>query len=192
VTDKGKTKSEAAAVEDILDEAHAIELEEKLAGMSDADVDTFLAKAGVTQADLDKSDARERELYEASRKSKVVPIGSRRRRDVVVAAGSLGIAASFMAVLSAAGAITLAVGAKPTTPIGTVTAATASADDAGPPSSTAQDLRYKALREFALGEYPGCIRDFDEAKALDPAGDNDLAIRNARHYAAIFMQPRDQ
>jgi hypothetical protein len=194
VTDDKHDKSDADAVADILEEARAIELEERLAAMSDEEVSAHLAKAGVTEADLDESAVRERELYEKAksttpRHDNVVDIRSRRRRDVIVVGSTLGLAASFALVMMAAGAMTVAIGAKPT-PTETVTAATAATAGADLPAQ-ARDLRFQAFREFALGYYQDCIKHFDEAKALDPTGDKDLAIVGTRATATSMLEMRD-
>jgi len=58
------------------------------------------------------------------------------------------------------------------------------------PFERARILRHDALQRCALGAYRECIAALDEARALDPSGENASAIREARAAAARSEQPR--
>jgi len=57
------------------------------------------------------------------------------------------------------------------------------------PLERAQALRQKALEQCAAGAYRECIAGLDEAKLLDPNGENASAIGQARAAAASAEQP---
>jgi len=57
------------------------------------------------------------------------------------------------------------------------------------PLERAQALRQKALEQCAAGAYRECIAGLDEAKVLDPSGENASAIGQARAAAASAEQP---
>jgi RNA polymerase sigma factor (sigma-70 family) len=52
------------------------------------------------------------------------------------------------------------------------------------PLERARLLRQNALQRCAVGAYPECIAQLDQARALDPSGENAKAIRDARAAAA--------
>lgn len=58
------------------------------------------------------------------------------------------------------------------------------------PLERARALRQKALEQCAAGAYRDCITGLDQAKALDPGGENASAIGQARAAAARAEQPR--
>jgi RNA polymerase sigma factor (sigma-70 family) len=64
------------------------------------------------------------------------------------------------------------------------------AREAFAPLERARALRQNALEQCAAGAYPECIAALDQAKALDPSGENARAIGEARAAAASAVQPR--
>ncbi|HEX2670822.1 MAG TPA: hypothetical protein VHM25_08120, partial [Polyangiaceae bacterium] len=64
------------------------------------------------------------------------------------------------------------------------------AREAFAPLERARALRQKALEQCAAGAYPECIAALDQAKALDPEGENARAISEARAAAESSRQPR--
>jgi hypothetical protein len=57
------------------------------------------------------------------------------------------------------------------------------------PLERARILRQNALQRCAAGAYPECIAALDQAQALDPSGENTIAIRDARARAATSAEP---
>ena len=52
------------------------------------------------------------------------------------------------------------------------------------PLERARILRHDALQQCAAGAYPECLFKLDQARALDPSGEDASAIRDARNAAA--------
>lgn len=58
------------------------------------------------------------------------------------------------------------------------------------PQEVAAEKRRAAFERCAEGAYRPCLDLFDEAKGLDPAGDQDEAVRRARKAATDALEPR--
>jgi DNA-directed RNA polymerase specialized sigma24 family protein len=59
------------------------------------------------------------------------------------------------------------------------------------PVEQAALLRRQAQRELVAGDATGCLRDLDEARTLDPAGDKVPETARARNDALLMLQPKD-
>jgi len=53
-------------------------------------------------------------------------------------------------------------------------------------------LRDDALQQCRAEAYPECVAELDEAKALDPIGDDSSAVRDARGAAEQALRPASQ
>jgi len=202
-------KLTAKQLERILKEARAHELVDKADAMSDEEVAKRLAKAGVTEADQQAALARQRKKLEARLRAdtpkglapearlradtpvKREAVRRWRPRNVIAVAfgGGVAFVAAMQLLLVSFGAMFVGVGAMPTTPIPSVTAA--GAPDAGPVSAEAHELRYRALSAYTLGHYAECLQLLDQAKAIDPAGDEAMEVWAAR-TSALHFQPTTQ
>jgi len=58
-----------------------------------------------------------------------------------------------------------------------------------PPQDRARVLREHGLEQCAAANYAECLRELDEAKGIDPIGDEASAIRDARAAAARALAP---
>jgi hypothetical protein len=58
------------------------------------------------------------------------------------------------------------------------------------PLERARVLRQNALQRCAVGAYPECVAALDQARDLDPSGENASAIRDARAAAASSERAR--
>jgi hypothetical protein len=164
----------------VLYEAHAEDVAEKTAAMTEAEKDAALAKMGTSRAGLKASLAARRATYEAEARkkepSRVAPLSSWRTRilpwaAILSGAFASGSFATSLAVYQRVSSLPLATFAAP--PIGTGAAA----------EDRARQLRYEALRMLALGNYAQCISNLDEARTLDPQGEGDAALASARRRA---------
>jgi len=162
----------------VLYEAHAEDVAEKTAAMTEAEKDAALAKMGTSRAGLKASLAARRARYEAEAEqkepSRVVVLPAWRTRILPWAAllagvGATGSFATSLAIYQRVASLPLATYAAP--PIDTTAA------------DRARELRQEALRMFALGSYAQCISDLDEARRLDPQGEGDAALASARQRA---------
>jgi len=159
----------------VLYEAHAEDLAEKTAAMTEAEKDAALAKMGKSRAGLKASLAARRARYEAEAKKKEpsrVAAPSWRTRILPWAAlltgvGATGSFATSLAIYQRVSSVPMPTFAAP--PIDT--------------DAAARERRYEALRMLALGNYVQCISDLDEARRLDPLGEGDAALASARRRA---------
>ncbi len=183
-------KTDVETVASLVDEARALELEDKLAKMSDEEVAAYLATAGVTKADLDESAAREKKLYEQALangpQSNVVTLASRRKRDAVMVMSSLAVAAALVLMLSAGGLITI----NPTVPPLNASAAAGGISDQDQ-KDIARANRYEAFEAFARHEWKESITLFNFARDRDPKGDDAPSIVAARAEARAHMAEED-
>jgi tetratricopeptide (TPR) repeat protein len=190
---KAKTQTgKAKALREMIVETNLDAIEKDLDGKTDDEVMAALEKAGGSRESAEalfaKQDAMLEEALQKAKPTNVRDITTARRwrpRNVIAASfgGGVAFVATMQFLLMSFGVMFAGVGAMPVTQTGP----TYAAPDSGAESESAQDFRYKGLRAFALGDYADCIRLFDEAKALDPMGDSDLAVKNARVYSLRFI-----
>lgn len=159
----------------VLYEAHAEDVAEKTAAMTEAEKDAALAKIGTSRAGLKASLDARRARYEAARaprprmrepwRTRILPWAA-----VLSGAFATGLFATSLAVYQRLASLSMPTFAAP--PI-----------DTGAPEERARALRHEALRMLALGDYAQCISDLDEARRLDPLGEGDAALASARRRA---------
>jgi len=177
--------SKAEALAEMIAETDMDALQRELAGKSTDDVMDALVAAGGSRERTAALFAKEDAMFEealrkaqAAEPSNVVDIQSAKRfgpRQLVTAASPLvAFAACVALVLQVSGVIALGPSQVPPANTGT---------GAPPTGLNANDIRFNAFREFAQSRWRDCLYDFDHAKELDPAGDNDPAVRDAREKA---------
>ncbi len=151
----------------VLYEAHAEDLAEKTAAMTEAEKDAALAKMGKSRAGLKASLAARRARYEAEAKkepSRGVPLAP--RRIVRWAAGSglaagLSLAAAFLAIFLSA----------THQHITEIKPATTGASPGSLDLSDPLTMRYEGMSFCAVGDYAQCLEWLDRAYAKDPSGE---------------------
>jgi hypothetical protein len=145
----------------IFEQVKLDKINQEVEAMSDERIAKELEAEGYTAAKIDKAfEKQQKMLDELNAEEK------RQRRQQVV---------SYVGGVATAAAVALAVRATTTTPT-VPTASTA----AKPPPSPAEALRRDAFEACGRGRWAECERKLDEAKQLDPDGDSDPDVRNAR------------
>jgi len=178
---------------EIVAEARDDEEIERLASLSDAAVDEELASAGFDVA-KERAEAQaavdELERGVVARRAKELEAGARarslrppsRRRPL-----AFWLAAAAVAAMAAGGlvyALTHPGAPPPVLPAPSVPSSSAPAQK--PPSEqliAASELRKHAFAECAARNWEECLARFDEASRLDPAGDQEPAVKAARDRA---------
>jgi hypothetical protein len=144
----------------IFEQVKLDEINQELDDMSDEDIAKDLEAAGYTQAQIDKAfEKQQKMLDDLSAEEK-----RERRRQV----------ASYVGGLATAAAVVLAVRTR-STPETFPTATSAATTQATP-----ETLRKDAFEACGRGHWAECERKLDDAKALDPDGERDPDVRNAR------------
>jgi hypothetical protein len=188
VTDKPATLRPLA---EVLDEVLAEEELAELAAMDLAALEKELVDSGYDPARLEARITSAREAAYAQPVAKVVDLSAARAKKAA--------AATRWGLMAAAAAVALLVGgggaqyAATWTPATTVTYATVG----NPPSpwELAAPLRRRALRACAQGYYGECQDDLDEARKVDPEGEKDPMVQDARatiaadHPTEVYAKP---
>jgi hypothetical protein len=170
------------------DQVEMDRIEQETAAMSHEELLADLRKDGIDPAAVLAKDRAMIERFEADRAEKPAPIKVRDIRTArrwprwvphtITAAGALAAAAALTLVLGRTGNLPTAF--QPPQPTTTVTGAL-------PPLSEADYDRFMAYSNCFREEYEGCLHYLDEAKKLDPEGDqlNDAAA--ARRMAELGL-----
>jgi len=169
------------------------EIIQKTLAMSDDEIARELEADGVDVSELDERlAARGKELFAVPGEQSEDPpqagrqpeghSGAARRRNVprtAIAFGAgVGTTAAVLAALAGAGVIT--------------TTGTAPLETTGnpPPLTPARKLRSEAFEACGRGHWQQCIDRFNEARTLDPAGDTDPDVVDARKRATAMIEHR--
>ena len=149
------------------------ELVRKTVAMSDADIDAELRADGIDDAHIARLQKRGLDLLRATR-PKALP------KVKLFAAGFVAGGATVLIIE----AILRAMSPAPPAPLPPphVRIVTPEQLTAQPPPS-AKELRKQAFEACGRGQWQACIARFDEAKDLDPEGDQDPEITAARERA---------
>ena len=189
----------------LVDQSDHDEAMERVLSATREDTDRQLAAAGLDPAaQRRKGEAIRRELlaevatHEAAKASSVVAPGEgdRPSYDGGTALPVRGTRARRAAPLSRwwspALAAVAVVGVGATVAVEVMEVASKDRADAGvEPSIAAADLRKQAIAACRAAAWENCGRLLDRAAALDPAGENDPQVNDARHAIAEAQAPRE-
>jgi hypothetical protein len=151
----------------IFDQVELDKINQEVDAMSDEQIAKELEADGYTQAKIDKAFEKQQKMLD----DLLAEEKRERRKQAVIYASGLATAAAVALVVRSTTTTTT-----PTTP----TATTASP----PPPSRTEELRKEAFDACGRGHFTDCERKLDEAKQLDPNGDNDPDVQNARRLIA--------
>jgi hypothetical protein len=147
----------------IFEQVELDKINQEVEAMTDGEIAKELEAEGYTQAKIDKAFEKQQKMLDELEAEE-----KRQRRQQVL---------SYVGGVATAAAVTLAVRATttttPTGPVGPTATATAA-------KSPAEVIRSEAFEACGRGRWDECARRLDEAKKLDPDGENDPDVRNAR------------
>ena len=145
----------------IFEQVELDKINQEVDAMTDEQIQKELAAEGHTQAKIDKAFEKQQQMLDE------LEAEERRQRRLQVMSYVGGVAT----------AAAVAVGVRVTTTTPTVPTSTAVGE---PAPSQAAKLREEAFEACGRGRWAECEQKLDEAKALDPDGDVDPDVRNAR------------
>jgi len=146
----------------IFDQVELDKINQEVDAMSDEQIAKELEAEGWKQAKIDKAFEKQQKMLDEL----LAEEKRERRKQAVIYASGLATAAAVALVVRSTTTTT------PTVP----TATTAS----HPPPSRAEELRNEAFDACGRGHFADCEHKLDEAMKLEPDGENDPDVQNAR------------
>jgi hypothetical protein len=154
----------------IFEQVELDEINQEVDAMSDEQIAADLEARGITQAKIDAAFAGQQKLLDEM----LADEKRQRRHDAVVYIGGLATAAAVALVIRSATTTTT------TYPVPTVPTAAA---------SPADGIRKEAFEACGRGHWAECERKLDEAKQLDPEGESNADVQQARRMASKALHP---
>jgi hypothetical protein len=155
----------------IFEQVELDKFNQEVDAMTDEQIAQSLEAEGYTQAKIDAAFSKQQKMLDD-----LLDEEKRRRRRAAI---------SYAAGVATATAVAVVVHAT-TTPSGPTipTGTTASR----PPPSVAEELRTQAFEACGRGHFEECMRKLDDAKKLDPDGDDAADVQSARTLASKALR----
>jgi hypothetical protein len=155
----------------IFEQVELDKINQEIDAMTDEEIAASLEAEGHTQAKIDAAFSKQQKMLDEM----ITDEKRQRRHDAVVYIGGLATAAAVALVIRSSTTTTT-----PTYPVPTVPTAS---------SSPADSIRQEAFEACGRGHWAECERKLDEAKAIDPEGETNADVQQARRMASKALHP---